>query len=277
MLIVARFFKCGILSANFDNKTAYGKNMETITKILNTLNVPGTAGRVYRELLMNGETTPRILAQRMSMTRPSVYDQIHILEEFGLVATRMLDNKTYVAPSPARHLLKLLEEKKEEIEHDAVAFGHIVQSLESTTRTDAPRIRFFEGREAVQRALHDTLWSGKTDLLALWPYEEMLELFGESYLKSFNQKRVRQKITLRTIWPKRAKTKKSVWEGSDTGVERRYIEHSKSLGMGYTIYEDNVIFISSKKESFGFIISSHEYATMMRFQFETLWQTASKS
>ena len=241
--------------------------METITKILNTLNVPGTAGRVYRELLIHGETTPRILAQRIGMTRPSVYDQIHILEEFGLVATRMLDNKTYVAPSPARHLLKLLEEKKLEIELDVTAFSHIVKSLESTTRTDAPRIKFFEGRDAVQRALHDILWSGKTDLLALWPYEEMLDLFGESFLKSFNQKRVRQKITLRTIWPQCAKVKKSVWEGSDTGVERRYVKNLKSIGMGYTIYEDNVIFISSKKESFGFIISSHDFATMMRFQF----------
>ncbi len=250
--------------------------MEPLIKILSILNVPGTAGRVYRELLTSGETTPRVLAQRMNMTRPSVYDQIHILESFGLVGTRTLDNKTYISPTPPTHILRLLKEKKREIEHEESAFTHIVKSLERAPHTEAPRIKFFEGQEAVQRALHDMLWTSNNDLLALWPYDEMLALFGPSFLKDFNEKRIRQKISLRTIWPLRTKVQSHIWHGSDTNVERKYIRNTKRIGMGYTIYEDTVIFISSKKECFGFIITSHDFATMMRFQFEMLWDSASK-
>lgn len=266
-MMIALIIKYGILSTNFDN-------MEIVTKILNTLGVPGTAGRVYRELLTSGETTPRILATRMSMTRPSVYDQMHILESFGLIGTRVLRNKTYVSPTPPEYLLHLLKEKREEIEREESDFARIAESLAHISRTDAPRIKFFEGREAVQLALHDILWTGKTDLLALWPYDEMLDLFGAGFLKSFNEKRIRQKISLKTIWPHTTKQTTHIWAGSDTGVERRYLKTSKPIGMGYTIYEDTVIFVSSKKECYGFIISSRDYATMMRFQFALLWENA---
>ncbi len=251
--------------------------MNQIFKILETLNIPETAGRVYVELLTHGETTPRILSQRMSMSRPSVYDQIKILEGRGLIALRMLDNKTFVSPSPVEHLKRLLREKRHEIEKEESAFAEIIASLTIAPNTTTPRIKFFEGKKAVELALHDILWSGKGDLLAFWPYEEMLEFFGEDFLTSFNAKRVRQKITLRTIWPMKAKGRKHIWDEADTNVERRYVSSTKSLGMGYTIYEDNVICISSHKESFGFIITSHDYATMMRFQFESLWTSASKN
>jgi len=250
--------------------------METIVKILHTLSVPENAGRVYVELLSRGETTPRVLAQRLGMSRPSVYDQIEILERFGLIELRTLENKTYVAPSPPEQVLKLLENRKKEIASEESAFKEIIKTIHSSTRTDAPCIKFFEGTDAVALALHDILWSGKSDILALWPYEEMLEFFGKPFLVSFNEKRVRQKIKLRTIWPIQSKSANHIWHGNDTNVERRYIREPKRIGMGYTIYEDSVIFISSKKECFGFIITSHDFATMMRFQFETLWDNASK-
>lgn len=44
--------------------------------------------------------------------------------------------------------------------------------------------------------------------------------------------------------------------------------------MGYWIYGNKVAFISSRKESFGFIIESAELATMLRTQFEVLWKAS---
>lgn len=44
--------------------------------------------------------------------------------------------------------------------------------------------------------------------------------------------------------------------------------------MGYWIYGNKVAFISSRKESFGFIIESAELVEMLRTQFEVLWKTS---
>ena len=42
--------------------------------------------------------------------------------------------------------------------------------------------------------------------------------------------------------------------------------------MGYWIYENKVAFISSKKDSFGFILEGKEFAEMLSSQFEILWK-----
>lgn len=249
--------------------------MKTIENILTTLGITPNAQRVYRELITNGETTPRLLAGRLSMSRPSVYDQINYLSLRGLVVIRDLENKTFVAPADISVLSRMLKEKRDQIENEEKELARIADSLTKQTRTTAPRIKFFEGTEALQQALHDILWSSKTDMVALWPYEEMLTMLGKEFLITFNEKRIRQKITLRTLWTGKQKAVKNIWEENDTGIERRYLPHTE-VGMGYTIYEDKVIFISSKKECFGFIISSHDFATMMRFQFEALWHSAQK-
>jgi sugar-specific transcriptional regulator TrmB len=250
--------------------------MNTIENILTTLGISENAQRVYIALVTSGESTPRLLAGRLSMSRPSVYDQITYLKERGLVAIRDLENKTFVAPSDIEVLARMLKERRIEIEKEEKDLALVADSLKKQTRTSAPRIKFFEGTEALQQALHDILWSSKTDMVALWPYEEMLAMLGKEFLVSFNEKRIRQKISLKTLWVGKQKNIKNIWEDNDTGIERRHLPHT-DVGMGYTIYEDKVIFISSKKECFGFIISSHDFATMMRFQFEALWSTAKKA
>ncbi len=250
--------------------------MKTIENILTTLGISENAQRVYIELITNGETTPRLLAGRLGMSRPSVYDQIAYLKERGLITVRDLENKTYVAPADVQTLSRMLTEKRTKIENEEKELALIAESLTKQTRTNAPRIKFFEGKEALQNALHDILWSSKTDMVALWPYEEMLATLGKDFLITFNEKRLRQKISLKTLWTGKQKTQKNIWGDSDTGIKRRHLPHAE-VGMGYTIYEDKVIFISSKKECFGFIISSRDFATMMRFQFEALWVSAKKS
>ena len=44
--------------------------------------------------------------------------------------------------------------------------------------------------------------------------------------------------------------------------------------MGYIIYDKKVAFISSHKESFGFIVESVEFAGLQKMQFDILWNAA---
>ena len=46
------------------------------------------------------------------------------------------------------------------------------------------------------------------------------------------------------------------------------------FSMGYWIYGNKVAFLSSRKESFGYIIESAELAEMMLSQFEVIWRLA---
>ncbi len=248
--------------------------MEQLTTLLQTLGIGENPSRVYIELLKSGEVSPRFLARRLGMSRPSIYDQIKTLETFGLVDVRELDGKLVVGAADPRVLKRLLALKKEDIGRNEQTLERMLPMLRTRPGAEAPRIKFFEGAEALQVALHDILWTAKSEMLVLWPYEEMLEMLGEEYLRSFNEKRLRQGITMKTIWPKHSRRHQTVFEGGDRGVVRRYSVAAKGIEMGYTIYEDKVIFISSKRECFGFVVTSHDFATLMRMQFMVLWEMA---
>ncbi|MCH2228689.1 MAG: hypothetical protein MK033_13040 [Candidatus Caenarcaniphilales bacterium] len=85
---------------------------------------------------------------------------------------------------------------------------------------------------------------------------------------------------MRAIWPKlkkvNFKTHPYLGHGKDFLREIRIAPNNIDFSMGYWIYNNKVSFISSRKESFGFIIESTELAHMMLAQFNILWETSAK-
>ncbi len=41
--------------------------------------------------------------------------------------------------------------------------------------------------------------------------------------------------------------------------------------MSYWMYEDKILFVSSQKELFGFIVQSKDFTDLMRVQFQAMW------
>ena len=68
--------------------------MDILEKVLATFNIPAVAREVYIDLVEHGGAPARLIATRLSMTRPSVYDQLKILMKFGLVVEKDRDGKT---------------------------------------------------------------------------------------------------------------------------------------------------------------------------------------
>lgn len=43
--------------------------------------------------------------------------------------------------------------------------------------------------------------------------------------------------------------------------------------MGYIIFDNKVIFISSKSEGYAFVVESDEFTALQKVQFESLWKS----
>jgi len=110
-----------------------------------------------------------------------------------------------------------------------------------------------------------------------WPYEQMLDFLGKDFLLWFSQRREIRNIDIKTIWANtKQKTKNHIFSDDKKDVERRHIIQKNISTMGYIIYENKVAFISSNKESFGFIVDSTEFSKLMQMQFDILWSSARK-
>lgn len=250
--------------------------MEHIKSVLTDIGIAPAAQEVYISLLEQGEATARVIAHRTNITRTSVYDHIKTLDTYGLVTERLIENTATFAISDVRRLSALLDDRMDRLAARKQALEKNMESLIRKSATVQPKIRYFEGEEGAKQLLKDILWYDDIPLSLYWPYEQMLDLLGAKFLLWFNERRKVRNIPIRTIWPaaKEKKTTPIFDDGAD--VERRFLSRKDAPTMGYVIYDQKVAFISSGKESFGFIVESAEFAALQRLQFDTLWAAAKK-
>lgn len=251
--------------------------MEIIERILTTLRVSPPARAVYIDLVEYGASRARVIASRLSMTRPSVYDQLNILLERGLVVERDVDNKTEFAIHDIRDLERLMSEEKKSLDALQGEFGSVCEKLSQKKQGIEPKIKFITSRAGIIQSMHDMLWDEKQVLKVLWPYDEMLRVLGKEALSEFNKKRVRNHIRIESIWTRfKHRAGEHIWEEHDWGVERRIAPASFVPKMGYTAYDNKVLLVSSAVETFGFVVQSADFADLMRLQFDVIWELSQK-
>lgn len=252
--------------------------MQPIKDILTSIHVPAPAQTIYLALLENGQATARTLAHRTGITRTSIYDQIKILRAKGLIVERSIEGSTLFEIGDARQLSILLGDQAEQLHAQQTYLEKNLAALIDKSQSLQPKIRFFEGPDGVKQLLKDILWHDDVTLYLYWPYAQMLDFLGEDFLLWFSARRTAHGIPIKTIWGHSSgKIKKHIFAMDDADVERRYLMQKDVSSMGYIIYDNKVAFISSTKESFGFIVESVEFASLQKMQFDILWKTAKKN
>ncbi len=251
--------------------------MENIKEILAGINVPYPARKVYVSLLEKGKASARTLSLRTGITRTSVYDQIKVLRDKGLISERIAEGTTFFEVNDVRKLSVMLNDQIEKLNVQKDFLAKNIHKLIDKSQTAQPKVRFFEGKDGAQQLLKDVLWYEDTTLYLYWPYFEMLNFLGKDFLAWFSNRRKVRNISIKTIWGNRAeKIKNNIFIDDGSDVERRYLTGKNLSPMGFMIYDNKVAFISSLKESFGFIVESTEFTDLQKMQFDILWNVAKK-
>ncbi len=250
-----------------------------IEAILKELGFSENTTLVYTRLLERGSSSARQLAETISMPRSSIYDHLNILLENGLIIEQDEDSKKLFQINDIGQLKQLMKNKIEslEIQSKNIDRYHPIQQ----EKNNEPKIRHFRGTEQVRKILNDLYWYDHTQILSIWPMEEMIAVLGTHYLENFNRKRIKNKNHLRVIWPKDKTV--NIDQFPFLGIGKKHLRDLRiaplnmTWNMGHTIYENKVAFISSRKETFGFIVQSKDFAELMRAQFEVVWNISKVS
>jgi sugar-specific transcriptional regulator TrmB len=243
-----------------------------LESILQSLGLPPSSQKIYRELLEHGETTARFLSEKLGITRPSTYDHLALLQKRGLIVEKKKESKTYFSADDVRHIEQALGSSIEKLEEQKKVFASMLPTLLKNASQEAPKIKFYEGKEGLTYLVNDILWCKGETIHTLWPHEEMLKVLGKDMLVRFNNRRLQEKIKIRALWPHGSKqTGDYIYSGKDALTERRHAPKNMDFQMGYTIYGDKVSFISSQREVFGFVVQSKDFANLMGNQFDVVW------
>ncbi len=232
---------------------------------------------VYLALLESGPTSAGHLAKMVGVPRSSLYGFLSNLLEKGLVLqSEKAHVKFWQAQSPDE-LLTILDGKINELETTKANLEGLVGELKKRQSTDftLPRFTYFEGADGVRQILKDMLLYRDITTQAFWPINDMIFTLGQDFFEHLNIRRIKQNLYTQAIWPadKAVDIKQYPFLGVGEKFKREIRVAPKGVesSMGYWAYKNKVAFVSSRKESFGFIVESMELRQMMQTQFDVIW------
>ncbi len=234
---------------------------------------------VYRVLLVNSVLSATELAQKAGVSRTSVYDILTRLIEKGLVIEiREMDKKLF-AIQPLEKIELLLKEKEEALK---MAQNIVAELKDKRVKdvTEQPRLLVFRGKKALQEMMKDIFLYPEEIIYSYSPPQKIFQTLGAKFMNDFHKKRILNNMRIKVIWPQAEidilKKYPFLIPGINKKREARSLVTSSAFPLGYMIYGNNVSFISSKEETFGFIVRSRELAETMKGQFDVLWEISKK-
>ena len=246
-----------------------------LKKLLANIGLLEKSQDIYSCIVEYGPQSARQISEHLGVPRPTVYDNLNSLIKHDLVIEHQESGKRIYSIDSIDNLANLLQLKIDELQQEKRDFNKIIATLEDQTRSSQPRIKFYPGIEGIRQVLSDLLWQKDIETLTMWPVSDMVDILGEEYMENLNKRRIRQNISIRGIWPKDKlidfKTHPFLGVGKKHLRSIRYAPEKTSWDMSYWIYNDKVAFISSRKESFGFVVTSRDFVQLLKFQFEIIW------
>lgn len=232
---------------------------------------------IYLVLLEDGVMSAGNLAKRLNIPRTTLYGLLNDLTQGGLILQSEKENvKLWQAVDP-ENIKNILNDKINSLENTRNNFDNVLEKLKSSQKTDflSPKFNYFEGVEEMKTMLKNVLLYNNLQTELCWPVKDIIKVVGEEFLYEFNKKRIRNNIHIRVIWPmdKTSDISKDIFlaPGKEVKREVRIAPDGVDFSMGYWAYGNKVIFMSSKKENFGFMVESKELRQLLKTQFEILW------
>lgn len=238
---------------------------------LASLGLEEKEARLYLAALELGEATVRQLADAADIGRTNAYDILGRLERNGLIShvDEGASGRRLVVPTDPQRLVERWEEQRRRLDS-------LVPRLRAMHRGNASqtRVRYFDGVEGILSVLYSTLRSNGP-LQGILSMADLLTVPGEPAMADYIAERIRRGLELRVV-RSRVKEVDPVWPTDPASLrELRYAPDDQVFTMTMFIGDDSVAVLSSRRETFGMVIESAEYAALQRNLFEVLWSVSS--
>jgi sugar-specific transcriptional regulator TrmB len=235
------------------------------------LGIEGAEARFYLAALEMGQAPVGQIAQRAGVSRTNGYDILARLARRGLLSqvVRGTRKRQVVAAEDPARLGRMLDEQQR-------ALTGLLPELRTlySRSTVRPRVRFYEGLEGIKTVLNDTLACRSRQLLGILSMGDLFNVPGRRYMEDYVRRRIRAGVSLKVL-RSRVKDVGNIWPTRAADLrELRYTPAPLVFTMTTYIYDDKVSIISSRRENFGMMIESPEFAELQRNLFMVLWQAS---
>ena len=249
-----------------------------VEKLMKLLALGKDEGRVYACLLDGRAVTAGDIATKLSIPRSSAYEILKHLRNRGVATQTIKRGVRYFEAEAPRNLGLLFEKKVQDVQKDFELFQTLIPLLESKrkSKTDQPKLQFFEGAEGVKNIFMDTLLYRDITTYSFWPVRAAVELLSPEFMHYHIQQRIQNRLFIQGIWPQSQvisiKKYPYMGPGAEYYREVRVAPPEVDFSMSFWVYANKTAFMSSRRESYGFVIESTELAEMLTSLHQVVWR-----
>lgn len=241
-----------------------------LENILENLGLTQKQAKVYLTCLEYGPLGITELSKKSEQKKTTVFDIVKILlDEKILTYTRADANRRLIMAEDPQILTSRYEEKLSSLKKALPILAHLKKQKQQKAQ-----IKYYEGKSGIKQILENILncQSGQT---SYWGSVKVLEdVVGPRFLRSWIRRRIKTGTTTRALRIKSGEIKTPEYAGQEKKFLRhiRYAPKEVLPGYNLSIFDNKVAFMSSREESFGFIVESQEFNEMMLNIFNLVWE-----
>lgn len=226
---------------------------------------------VYLALLELGPSTTAEISRAAKINRTTGYDILESLVNDGLV-NRIGETKIqkFVAENPDKVIVFLENKIKQSQDKLKQAYDLIPELFSLYNEKEKPKVKYYEGVEAVKEAFEDTLTAQK-EILAYAVGTDMFATVGEDYFKNYTKKKIEKNIHVRVICPDDPGSLEIISKDREQMRESCPVPKEKFYFTTETNIYNNKVLVISWTEKFAVIIESKEIADAQKKVFELAW------
>lgn len=243
-----------------------------IIDVLKKLSFSDKEVSVYMTLLRIGPSSVRKLAEQAGLNRGTTYDCLKSLQERGVVALYVKENKQYFLAEDPQKLRHIIREQEEQLQRVDQQLHKAIPELQALYHKgdERPVARYYESKE-IHAILEDILHSCEASedrAYYIYSTEGLREHLYESF-PTFSDVRIAKGIQVKVI----AIGKGGELRGLD---ERKWLEQSNSQedATYIIIYPGKTAYISldTKGQPVGVVIENQGIYYTQKKLFESLWK-----
>lgn len=230
--------------------------------------------KVYLSLLEIGSATVSQLVKKTGLHRSYVYDILDKLIDLGLASFTIRNNKKYFNVENPEDIIKVIENRKEEIEKDKETIAKVLPQLIGKQRTALERqeAKVFTGKAGIKSILEDILNVGK-DFVGFGAEGKFKDIY-KWYFTNWQMRRVKQGIKYKIIYNIKLRVKRPTKE--QRLVQVKFLPEKYEFPATTIVYGDKVAILLWDKTPIGFVLENKDIMKSFLSYFYVLWETAKR-
>ena len=230
--------------------------------------------KVYLALIEIGSVTVSTLVKKTGLHRSYVYDILDKLIDLGLVSFIVKNNKKFFNAENPERIIKIVENREEEVDKDREEISKILPQLIQKQRTALERqeAKVFIGKEGIKSILEDILIV-RRDFIGFGAEGKFKDIY-KWYFTNWQRRRVGSKIKYKIIYNVKLRGQRPTKE--QKLVQIKFLPEKYEFPATTIVYGDKVAILLWDKNPIGFVLESKDVIKSFLSYFDVLWKVAKK-